>query len=152
MNGTAEFGAQTRIIGHPTVSAETSNASASHALSRCCASSAGWATADGTAIAGEDYTAASGTLIRRVQGILDFLRQTCVGSRWNHTASAFDPLTGSQSWVTANVFALSRNAPSGKPPATPRSRNNTSLRDEHRQNVHSNSDRLARPHREMEQA
>ena len=39
--GTAEFGAQTRIIGHPTVSAETSNASASHASSRCCASSAG---------------------------------------------------------------------------------------------------------------
>ena len=60
-------------------------------------------------------------------GNLEFLQQMCAGTRWNRTASAFDPLTGWRSWVTANVFALSRNAPSGQPLATPRIRSSRAV-------------------------
>ena len=152
MNGTAEFGAHTRVIGHPTVSAETSKVSDSHALSRCCASSAGWATAESTTIAGEDYTAASATLVRRAQGTLEILttdvRRAALESNRERFRSAYRmAFVGNGERVRAlaecSLRSTARNSSQ---------RNIPSLRGEHRQNVHSDSDRLARPHREMEQA
>ena len=151
MNGTAEFGAQTRIIGHPTVSAETSNASASHASSRCCGSSAGWATADRTAIAGEDYTVASrrsSDALRESRILATDVRRDALESNCERFRSAYRmAFVGNGERVRALTECSLRS--------TARNSSHqiiTSRRDEHRQNVHSDSDRLARPHREMEQA